>query len=138
MKKIFVILGFFLMVAGAQAQRDPHLDSLDLSEISGTDTVVFRKDFGDFWGVEFEYSGLDADNATLGLGTSNYGNTYNEWANDNFPFILNVTGNTAAVNGTNKTTVAFTKREYGFRYFCIKITKGSVTSGKIYWYYTQN
>lgn len=132
-------------------------DSLDLSLQVANDTVIFpllgyAYDATSMLAVEFVYTGLDQDDAYLGVGYSNTGITFN-FASTLFgasadSVQLDVTTNKKIVNGaySGMTAVATKQASMMFvgsvesgkgKYFGIYVNKGSVTSGKIYYYIRQ-
>lgn len=146
MKKILLLIGFAI-IALTGYSRVPYLDSIDVSLITSTDSVYFiplsRANFGSDWGIEFEYSTLNASDATISVGISNFGNTFTPYEAMN-AIVLNVATDTAAVNGAAPgisarvlqpatTATDASNTPLTFNYLAIKVAKGSVTSGKIYY-----
>lgn len=127
----------------SHAQSDIWLDTLDASEITGSDTVVWKgnysfPEFGGQWSVDIEYSGLDDDDATISIGGGNFADsTWNQMDDDDLPFTLDVTTNSAEVNGVSKTSVAFYGYYWPFRMVGVKVDPGSVTTGDIIIRWTQ-
>ena len=146
MKKILLLVGFAI-IALTGYSRGPYLDSIDVSLITSTDSVYFiplnRANFGSDWGIEFEYSTLNASDATISVGISNFGNTFTPYESVN-AIVLNVATDTTSVNGSapgiSKRTLQpatfatdASMTPLVFNYLAIKVVKGSVTTGKIYY-----
>ena len=129
MKRILLILLLFPFITFSQSSNEVEFD---MSEISGTDTVLFFTFYSKTTtGIEFDYSDFDADDATLSPGNTNFGYTFNKVDDSRFPYTLDVTTNEASVNGTTYATLFITKDTWGSKYAAIKVTKGSVTSGTL-------
>lgn len=134
MKNILTILLLFICFIGfGQSKPYPVTDSLNAGGVTGTDTVWYIQFYDkDITSIEFEYTDLNADDATFDHGYSNFGNTHNTSDTDTFPFILNVTANQYSnVDGVNKATFMVIKNEFNCRYISIRYVKNSVTSGWI-------
>lgn len=148
MKKILIIL-LGLLTALPLLQAKEYVDSINVGGITGTDTVVAIDknyvNFGRPFVIEFEYSDLDADDATLDVGTrieiegGTYGatslndSTFNSYASIlgvSFPYTLNVTSNADSYYGKASVLVQHIDRFFGTEVL-IKVTKSSVTSGYI-------
>jgi len=138
MKQLLLIV-LALISVNTFGQRNEWVDSFDVATIA-SDTVIYRKAFGQNFGVELNYGTLNKDDWAFSLGTSNYGDTFNPFvgANPSFPFTLNVTANTVAVNGTNKATQSWDRLLMPFLWLAIKIEVGTAGTGKIFLkYYKQ-
>lgn len=137
MKKLMFIFVLAAICSLSFSQRYIWIDTLDLTEIAGSDTIVFAADstefpmFGGQWSFDIEYSSLNDDDATVSVGGDNRGNGWNALNDTDYPFTLDVTSNTAAVNGTNRTSQLFYGYYYPFITVGYKIDPGSVTSGSV-------
>ena len=146
MKKLIIIFVAALFCSGILAQQDIWLDTLDVSEIAGSDTVIWKTDpdfgfyeYGGAWSVDVEYSTLDADDATFSIGGGNHADsTWNQVDNDDLPYTLDVTTNSADVNGVSKTSQAFYGFYWPFRSSGFKVDPGTTTSGNIIIRWIQN
>ena len=146
--KRFILLITLITLCLAGMAQDPRyewVDSLVVDSVTGspTDTVLYPSSYGGRnanwggrWSAEYSYIGLDADDATLEPGGTNWTdstNCFNAWDDNSIPFTLDVTSNTVTINGDSKCLVAWSKAYFPFKKFGIRITFGSVTSGTIYW-----
>lgn len=146
MRKLLFIVIAALACSLIYAQSDIWTDTLDFSEISGSDTVIWKKDpasgmseYGGAWSIDIKYDTLDADDATVSLGGGNHADTtWNELDDSNLPFTLDVTTNAADVNGTSKTSVAFYGYYWPFQTVGIKVDPGSVTDSYLIIRWIQN
>lgn len=130
MKKIlFSFMMLFIVSAGySQPRGYPVRDSLLVN-----DTTYFLQFYDDgIIGIEFNYTGLGANDATIDIGYSNYGNTFNRVSSD-FPFTLNITANKVSVNGTDKASLFVLKDNWPGKYLVVKLTEGSVSNKYIYY-----
>jgi len=146
MKKFLIILLLFPFLAINAREIN---DSLDMSVITGTDTVlVVNKsiiNFGTTFGIEFEYTDLNADDATIDLGTrlgvkktgttefvDSTFNSYSSIGGVTLPYTLNATSNVDSYYDVASVMIERTQPLVGSA-LLIKITKGSVTSGYLRW-----
>lgn len=134
MKKVILILVIAAFTCSlSHAQQDVWIDTLDFSEIAGSDTVIWKKDpsfseFGGQWSIDIKYDTLDDDDATVSIGGGNHSDSsWNELDDSSLPFTLDVTTNTAEVNGTSKVSVAFYGFYWPFVSVGVKVDPGSVT-----------
>ena len=114
-----------------------------------TDTVLFfdlsKISAGGQFSFEIEYSTLNNVNAVLWIGASNYGNTFQPFA-DVDSIVLD-TLDAVAINGSyvgpgtdiakRATSPAsymwYLGTDFPFTYFAIRVKPNSVSAGKIYW-----
>jgi hypothetical protein len=146
MKRVTLILAAILVCGLTFGQQDKWVDTLDFSEITGSDTVIWKADpasgfyeYGGAWSIDIKYDTLDADDATVSIGGGNHADTtWNQLDDSNLPFTLNVTSNAADVNGTSKTSVAFYGYYWPFMTVGIKVDPGSVTDSYLIIRWIQN
>ena len=146
MKKLIFVFITALVCGLTFGQGDKWVDTLDFSEIAGSDTVIWKKDpgsgmyeYGGAWSLDVKYDTLDADDATISLGGGNHADSsWNQLDNDDLPFTLDVTTNTAEVNGTSKASVAFYGYYWPFMTVGIKVDPGSVTDSYLIIRWIQN
>ena len=133
MKNFLIILGLLITLAGfGQSKPYPVLDSINGGGVTGTDTVYFIQFYNDeIASIEFDYTDLNADDATIDIGYSNFGNTHNTSDTDVFPFTLDVTTNKVSINGTDKASLVVLKNQWNVKYLTIRYVKGTVTCGWI-------
>jgi hypothetical protein len=150
MKRIFFILGLFvsLYLSGQQV----YVDSLDYSLLVGTDTVLFpdigRVRAGSVISVEIVYTTLNAATSYVAPGFSNKGNTFNKcgtlFGASTDSILLN-TANAKIVKGyshmtgisgvaTAQSSLMFVGDKSLGKWFGLWFKKGTVTSGKVYYY----
>lgn len=140
MYKITTLILFLFCLQGfSQPAGYPVEDSLELNGITSSDTLLYFKWFQvtEPFTIEFDYSDLDTDDATLDVGFSNYNNTYNSSDDEDLPFTLNVTSSGYTNNdGDTKASIVVQKEYQGFKYLIVKLEKGTVGAGKyITWKY---
>jgi len=126
MKKLILILTLILIPFVMSAQRTYKTDSIPM--ITGVDTIVYVFMYDNYnWGLEVDYGDLDDTDGTLDLGSCNVadGTIFNRLDDDRLPFTL------------ADSTAAFEKNNYSFRILAIKFTKGSNTSGTIFYKITR-
>ena len=119
MKKLILIfsLAVCFLTANCQFQK-----SFDMSEISGTDTTFFYSWYTQFpWELQVDYSTLDADDATIDIGSSMDGTLYTSYDLTDMPYILNTAVKTSLT--------VFSREGFSATNLGIKITKGTVTTG---------
>lgn len=145
MKKLVFILGLIICVSSF-GQRKNWIDSLDISEVVGSDTSFYvsvnDRDFGTAYSVEINYETLSQDDWTFAIGYSNgevAGDSYNESSNSDIPYTLDVTSN--SYTNFNDSTVA-TKMfrdqlPLSSRWIIFKITAGTSGTGYVIWRYFQ-
>ena len=140
MKKIFLIVVLAAVSCLASySQQKLWLDTLDLSEIVGDDTIVFYTDSLSFpldgarFVADFRMLSLDDDDAVLTLGGDNWGFGFNQYVHDSIPYTLNETAMTIPVNGTNRASKGFYGDKWPYITFGIKVDPGAVTSGSLAW-----
>lgn len=139
MKKIiFLTVGIMLSLSlwGQRTFTETWSKSIEPSAISGSDTVIYKCNLSGYsFYLEAEYHDLDANDATLDVGLSIDGNTFNSFGGDNLPKTLNVGSDSTDVNGTQRTTVGYLHTRPiplgNDGCFAIKCTPGSVTSGYV-------
>lgn len=146
MKKFLIIFLLFPLIAINAREIN---DSIDMSAITGTDTIlVVNKsiiNFGTVFGIEFEYTDLNADDATVDIGTrlgvkktgttefvDSTFNSYSSITGATLPFTLNATSNADSYYDVASVMIERSKPLVG-SVLLIKITKGSVTSGILRW-----
>lgn len=142
MKKIILL---FVMAAFtcslSHAQQDVWIDTLDLTEITATDTIIWKGDsisfteFGGPWSLDVRYDSLDADDATFSIGGDNQGVGWNKLTIDSIPYTLDVTTNKDTINGNARVVKTFYGSYYPFITLGIRVNPGSVTTGSIIWKY---
>jgi len=126
MKKLIFILIITFIPFVMSAQRTYKTDSIPI--ITGADTTVYCFMYDNYnWGLEVDYGDLDDTDGTLDLGSCNVadGTIFNRLDNAQLPYTL------------ADSTVAFEKSNYSFRFLAIKFTKGSNTSGTIFYKITR-
>lgn len=132
-RKIFIILSLFIIMININAQSTIRKSgSINISSISGKDSTFFIKT-GNFSNgiIEFEYTTLNQDDATLEVGTSKNGKTFTPYPQYDTPFLLNVTANRDTINGVvSATHVCLILLGRG-EYKAFRITPNSVTTGLI-------
>jgi hypothetical protein len=143
MKKLLFIISLLTIFSISYSKEIK--DSLDVGSISGTDTVIVINrsviNFGTSWGIEIEYTDLDADDATFDLGcrigvekvnTSEFVdstfNSYNDILGISLPVTLAASTDKDSYYDTATKLFERPDKFIG-RQLLIKITKGSVTSG---------
>ena len=148
MKKLFVILGL-LIPAIFYGQR-VYTDSIDVSLLVANDTTVFpelnRINAGGIYSIEIVFTTFNDDDAYFAVGYSNIGNTFN-FASKLFgastDSVVLSTATGRIVNGahssveaiaTKQSTKLFTGEIVGCKFPGLYLNKGSVTSGKLYYY----
>jgi len=148
MKKSIILLTAILITVMSYGQRRSITDSIDVSQITGTDSTYYfsysKKLFGPGWSVEIEYGTLDDDDATISFGASNNpteGSSYNAFtfvAPGAFPYTMDATTNdyTNKLGDTVATNI-WQMDKMHYRWIACKVAKGSVTSGKVYIYFVQ-
>jgi hypothetical protein len=158
-KLLFSIMMLIATVSYGQLQLwsgETFIVEFDMSTtITGTDTILYRnielyegqnlKTRGGGMAVEVIYGGLNADDATIDIGISLLGNTFNTIDDTTLPYTLDATGNAADVNGAapgktggSKASDIWIRDELPRNFWIgIKINKGSVTSGTLYIYIAQ-
>lgn len=146
MKKI-LLLGILVIpfLLQGQSQLGPKNDyeiTFDLNTIVGSDTVLYVDNanknmicYGGALLIEVNYTDLTADDATMNVGLSSWGMTFNTVSSTSFPYTLNSSGDAAAVNGavTGKTASAYASKSWIISsfpgvYLAIKLTKGSIAA----------
>ena len=142
-KLLFAIpLLLILLAVGNKNPKHDYVITFDLNDISVADTVLFVDDAGNplimngsSVGVEVDYTYADTTDATMTVGTSNFGYTFNSVSTTSFPYTLDAQGDTATVNGyipkyADSTALRATKSwiisTHPNSYLPIKLTKGSV------------
>ena len=144
MKKIFFLL--VVIISTVSMYGRSVIDSIDVGSLTTDTMIVVSKsflNFGGTWSAEFEYSDLNADDATIDIGTrlEVAGGATGEVADStfksfgdiigvSFPYTLNVTGNADAHYG-KASILTWHPDRFGGTELLIYITKGSVTSGYI-------
>jgi hypothetical protein len=120
-------------------------DSINVGGLVGTDTVIAINksyiNFGTTWGIEIEYTDLNANDATFDLGcrlgvtkvntTEFADSTFNSYANIlgiSLPVTLDATGDKDSYYDTASQLFERPDKFIG-RQLLIKVTKGSVSSG---------
>jgi len=140
MKKLLLLLILILlMLIPVFGQRTYKLDSIVVADLTGTDTTVFVKFFsyGD-WGITFEYSNFDDDDATLSIGHSQDGTSFDKIDDSRVPYTLDVTTNEYVDEaGVTRATVTLTGDAWRSRYIGIKLTIGSVTERSLIYKYVK-
>ena len=140
MKKL-IILPFLLMALNSHAittlTDSISVDSLVAWSITDTIYVIDKAyiNFGGDWSIEVEYSELDADDATLDLGTTldvtdSCFNSYGHILGISFPVTLNVTSDTDDVYGKASFLAEHPDRMMGTK-LLIKVSINSCTTGWI-------
>lgn len=150
MKKLLFV--FLAMIPLMGFGQKVYTDSLDVAEISGSDTVVFfslgRLQAGNTLSVEIDYTAIDTNDAYIAVGFSNTGNTFNYATSlygasaDSVQLdtddakIVNGVHSAATAVATAQSTIMFVGngRDATGKFFGIKLIKGSATTGVLYFY----
>ena len=138
MKKVLTIL-LFLVPVLLFGQRTWETDSIVVADLTGVDTTVFIRfySYGDY-SIQFEYSNFDADDATLSLGNSNDGTSFDKFDDSRLPYTLDVnTNDYTDEEGNTRATVTFEGDAYRTIYLGIKLTIGSVTERALIYKYAK-
>jgi len=145
MKKLLITLISLFCIVTLNARTIN--DSINVAGISGTDTVIpipkSNINFGSSWSIEIEYSDLDADDATIDVGTrlEIAGGTYESIGDSTFnsygqilgtalPYTLDVTTNADSYYGKASLLIEHIDKFMGTE-LLLKINPGAVTSGYI-------
>ena len=135
----------------AYCQRDVWNGSFDMATLGGTDTVLYKsvedtskpnlgakRGFSLDWGIEFEFISVlrVCGDAIINIGYSQNKNTFTQYIDDRLPYTM-IVGDSAAVNGIYKASEGWDKVNFAYRYYAVKISKGSCTSGVVTWTLTQ-
>jgi len=139
MKKLLTILLLSLIITASFGQKTWETDTMKVADLTGTDSIGFVRfySYGDY-SIQFEYSDFDADDATLSLGNSNDGTSFDKFDDSRLPYTLDVTTNSYTdEEGDTRATVTF--EGYGYRtiYLGIKLTLNSVTDGNLIYKYAR-
>lgn len=143
MKKLLFFIAFCLSFSLLNAREIS--DSVNVGSILGTDTVIVINksyiNFGSVFGMEIEYTDLNANDATFDMGTrlgvqkknttEFVDSTFNSYASVlgvDLPLTLNVTANRDSYYDTASALFERPDKFIG-KQLLIKITKGSVTTG---------
>ena len=138
MKKLILIL-LMLVPVLAFAQRTYETDSIVVADLTGVDTTVFVRfySYGDY-SIQFDYSNFDADDATLSIGNSNDGTSFDKIDDARVPYTLDLTTNDYVDEaGTTRATVTFEGDAWRTIYLGIKLTIGSVTGRSLIYKYAR-
>jgi hypothetical protein len=139
MKRTILILLFGMILNSAFGQKVVWNDSIDISGIVGSDTVLYKLFSKTDDGFNLEFTDLHAvaracnDSISVNIGTSITGTTFNEWTSTVFPYTI-AGADTAICNGT----YLLTKMDFGsmitYKYLAIQIKiTGDCRTGTIKW-----
>lgn len=143
MKKLLFFIAFCLSFSFLSAREIS--DSVNVGSIFGTDTVIVINksyiNFGSVFGMEIEYTDLNANDATFDLGTrlgvskknttEFVDSTFNSYASVlglSFPVTLNATADKDSYYDTASMLFERPDKFIG-KQLLIKITKGTVSTG---------
>ncbi len=123
MKRLILIL--CLAIAGITVTAQTvKIDSFPVP--AGTDTTVYRKFISSKpWGLNFSYKSFNAADAVLDLGVTI---TLDSIAFDRLD-------SSALPYTMADSTVSFEKMSFNFKYIAIKLTRNSVTAGKMLYFW---
>ena len=150
MKKIVlsvIVLALILVSFGDVGTKHSNNITFNLNSITAADTVLFvdsdNKELfmnGGAVQIEVEYSATDTTDATITVGSSLFGYTFNNIDTTDFPYTLDGHGDTATVNGyvpreyaTRKVQPPFASKSWIISthpgtWLPIKLTKGSTNT----------
>lgn len=123
MKRLIIILCLVIAGITATAQR-VKIDSFPVP--AGTDTTVYRPFYHSSpWGLNFSYKSFDAADAVLDLGVTITLDSiaFDRLDSSSLPYTM------------ADSTVSFEKSSFNFKYLAIKLTKNSVTAGKMLYFW---
>lgn len=152
MRRTIVLVALLLMTITTFGQfgapRQTYYKEIDASELVASDSVYFYEDdnqrvpfkiFGGNIAVEVEYYGVDANDATVDIGVSNFGYSFNSLDTAKLPLLLDLQNDSLLVNGVIKgqtagvtaTKIWQSTLPVPFKYLGLKLTLNSVSSGTI-------
>jgi len=139
MRKLMILLLFLIVPILLFGQKTWETDSIVVADLTGVDTTVFVRfySYGDY-SIQFDYSNFDADDATISLGNSNDGTSFDKIDDARVPYTLDVTTNDYVDEaGATRATVTFEGDAWRTIYLGIKLTIGSVTTRSIIYKYAR-
>ena len=136
MKKLITIILMLSCLAGF-SQR-VYTGSIDVSTISGADTTLFipfKTEMGS--SIVFDFTDFDADDAVFSFGYSQNDSSMVSIDDSRNPFTLSTATYDNAVNGVTRAQLGFVNLKWGFKYIAFELTKTSVTTGTLNWYFVR-
>lgn len=134
MKNIVLIL-LLLPILGIS--QTIHTDSIQASDISGSDTTIFLRFKAELAStITFDYTNFNAKDAVLDFGYADNLDTYQRASSD-FPATMDSTAHTRTVNGVTRVTIRVIKDKWNSKYIAWTWTPNSVSSGTLIWRYTR-
>ena len=136
MKQLILIT--LIAVSCSLFSQRVYTDSIQVSAISGTDTTIFipfKTENGSL--MIFDFTNLSHNDGTLDFGYSNDGITFITPDVTGIPVTLSKVTYTKTCNGTAKSKFGFATNKWKTKYLAFKFTKGSNTSGALYYRFTR-
>ena len=124
MKRLITLLSFAVIIS-ASTFGQQFQETINVGAISGTDSTYFYsfQTEKNAWAMQFDFSGLDANDAIIEFGQSMDGINHTMFVNDSIPYTMDKTKRTV--------NMVYSTGGLGATYLSVKVTKGSVTAGNI-------